>query len=102
MRSAFTNRAGGFGSLATLAQQGWKGALRNRLLQCQVEKPFCLWASSSFVWRLLNCSLEETEMAPIAKAGHMGKMQTCFRELCHCPCLPAWMPACAHNGTHYL
>lgn len=47
----------GFGSLATLAQQGWKGALRNTLLQCQVEKPSCLCASSSFVWRLLNSFL---------------------------------------------
>lgn len=73
MRSAFTNRAGGFGSLATLAQQGWKGALRNRLLQCQVEKPFCLWASSSFVWRLLNSLLGRDRDGPDSKGWARGE-----------------------------
>lgn len=73
MRSAFTNIAGGFGSLATLAQQGWKGALRNRLLQCQVEKPFCLWASSSFVWRLLNSLLGRDRDGPDSKGWAHGE-----------------------------
>jgi len=44
------------------------------------------------------------EMAVIAKAeGTWGRCKLCFRELCHCACLPAWIPVCVHNGAgaHY-
>lgn len=40
MRSAFTNRAGGFGSLATLAQQGWKGGSKKQTASVSSGKAF--------------------------------------------------------------